>query len=252
MTNRNEEILLEVKNLSTYYQQGQGLLFTSKKQKQVCKEISFSIKRGEVVGLLGESGSGKTTLAKAITGITRNHTGEISLYCNRPQMIFQDPYGSLNPAKKVLWTLEEPLRIQGNSSKAQIRKKAFEMLEQVGLERKIAERYPSQLSGGQRQRVCIAEALMLDPKLLIADEPVSALDVTIQAQIIRLLLKLHRDRNLSILFISHDLRVIYQMCDRALVMRDGQIVEEGEVSTLYSHPTNAYTRQLLEAAGISQ
>lgn len=248
--NMNIDNLLEVENLNTYYLEENGMLSSRKRKKQICKEISFAIKKGEILGLLGESGSGKTTLVKAILGITKDYTGDIRLNCKSPQMIFQDPYSSLNPSKKVLWTLEEPLRIQGGISKEEMKNKAYEMLEKVGLDRKIATRYPSQLSGGQRQRVCIAEALMLDPQLLIADEPVSALDVTIQAQIIRLLLTLHRDMNLSILFISHDLRVIYQMCDRAMVMQDGRIVEEGQIPQLYENPRSPYTRQLIEAAGI--
>jgi len=248
--NMNIDNLLEVENLNTYYLEENGMLSSRKRKKQICKEISFAIKKGEILGLLGESGSGKTTLVKAILGITKDYTGDIRLNCKSPQMIFQDPYSSLNPSKKVLWTLEEPLRIQGGISKEEMKNKAYEMLEKVGLDRKIATRYPSQLSGGQRQRVCIAEALMLDPQLLIADEPVSALDVTIQAQIIRLLLTLHRDMNLSILFISHDLRVIYQMCDRAMVMQEGRIVEEGQIPQLYENPRSPYTRQLIEAAGI--
>ena len=130
------------------------------------------------------------------------------------------------------------------------KKKAYEMLAKVGLDDKIADRYPHELSGGQRQRVCIAMALMREPELLIADEPVSALDVTIQAQIIRLLLELQRDMNLAILFISHDLRVIYQMCERVMVMQDGRIVEEGDVISLFQNPQNPYTIQLMEAAGI--
>ena len=165
-------------------------------------------------------------------------------------MIFQDPYGSLNPSKKVLWILEEPLRVEKKYSKEAMKKKAFDMLARVGLDEKIADRYPDELSGGQRQRVCIAMALMLEPELLIADEPVSALDVTIQAQIIRLLLQLQRDMNLAILFISHDLRVIYQMCERVMIMQEGRIVEESELISLFEHPKDPYTIQLMEAAGI--
>lgn len=246
----DRDYLLEVRNLNTYYIEGESIFASKKRKKQVCKDISFGIKRGEILGLLGESGSGKTTLVKAILGITKEYTGEICLHCKQPQMIFQDPYGSLNPSKKVLWILEEPLRVEKKYSKEEMKKKAFEMLARVGLDEKIADRYPDELSGGQRQRVCIAMALMLEPELLIADEPVSALDVTIQAQIIRLLLQLQRDMNLAILFISHDLRVIYQMCERVMIMQEGRIVEEGELISLFEHPKDPYTIQLMEAAGI--
>ena len=246
----DRDCLLEVRNLNTFYIEEESIFTSKKRKKQVCKDVSFTIKRGEILGLLGESGSGKTTLVKAVLGITKEYTGEIALNCTQPQMIFQDPYGSLNPAKKILWILEEPLRVQKKHDSESRKKKAYEMLAKVGLGDKIADRYPHELSGGQRQRVCIAMALMLEPELLIADEPVSALDVTIQAQIIRLLLELQRDMNLAILFISHDLRVIYQMCERVMVMQDGRIVEEGDVISLFQNPQNPYTIQLMEAAGI--
>ena len=246
----DRDCLLEVRNLNTFYIEEESIFTSKKRKKQVCKDVSFTIKRGEILGLLGESGSGKTTLVKAVLGITKEYTGEIALNCTQPQMIFQDPYGSLNPAKKILWILEEPLRVQKKHDSESRKKKVYEMLAKVGLDDKIADRYPHELSGGQRQRVCIAMALMLEPELLIADEPVSALDVTIQAQIIRLLLELQRDMNLAILFISHDLRVIYQMCERVMVMQDGRIVEEGDVISLFQNPQNPYTIQLMEAAGI--
>lgn len=165
-------------------------------------------------------------------------------------MIFQDPYSSLNPSKKVGWILEEPLKLNTKLGRTERRRKVARMLERVGLEEKIAERYPRQLSGGQRQRVCIAESLMLEPKLLIADEPVSALDVTIQAQILELLQEIQKEMGLSILFISHDMRVVYQMSQRVMVMKDGRIVESGEVDEVYFHPKHPYTKMLLEAADI--
>ncbi|TCL60060.1 peptide/nickel transport system ATP-binding protein [Kineothrix alysoides] len=229
-----------------------------KKHVPVLDHVSFEIERGEILGLVGESGCGKSTLAKAILNMIKHESGEITYDVSknnkgiRPQMVFQDPYSSLNPVKKVGWILEEPLKLRGGLTKAKRLEKVREMLDRVGLDDVFADRYPRQLSGGQRQRVALAGALMLEPELLIADEPVSALDVTIQAQIIELLLKLHRDMNLSVLFISHDLRVVYQMCDRVMIMKKGEIVEMGKVQEVYFSPKHEYTQTLLEAAGISE
>ena len=245
-----DHYVLQVKDLNVSYTDEAHHLFGANQKKAVCKNISFSIKQGEIVGLLGESGCGKSTLAKAITHMVKADSGEIELLDPHPMMIFQDPYGSLNPAKKIGWILEEPLKIKGGYSREERRAKVFSMLEKVGLEPKIADHFPSQLSGGQRQRVAIGVALILEPKLLIADEPVSALDVTIQAQIIRLLLKLHKEMGLSILFISHDLRVVYQMSDRVMVMKQGSIVEQGELESVYENPKTPYMQELLKSAGI--
>lgn len=221
-----------------------------KKKTEVLKGVSFSMKSGEILGLVGESGCGKSTLAKVILGLYKPDSGSVEHFSTHPQMVFQDPYGSLNPAKKIGWILEEPLRVNTKLSKGERQERALQMLKKVGLDEKMAERYPSQLSGGQRQRVCIGEALMLSPKLLVADEAVSALDVTIQQQIMELMLSLKEEMGLSILFISHDMRVVYQMSDRVLVMKDGLIVERGEVEDVYFSPQHAYTKELLAAAGI--
>ena len=244
------DLVLEVKNVSNYYLENRKLLSQKGERKQVLRNVSFSMSAGEVLGLVGESGCGKTTLSRAILGLLRGYEGEIVHHSTRPQMIFQDPYSSLNPSKKLGWILEEPLKNEGGYTGEERRRKALEMLRQVGLEEAFADRYPRELSGGQRQRVCIGAALMSEPALLIADEPVSALDVTIQAQVMELLMKLHRERNLAILFISHDLRVVYQMCDRVMIMKDGEIVESGERDDVYFSPKHVYTKQLLEAAGI--
>ena len=245
------ENILEVDNLNVYYK-NKGR--KNNALQHVLHDVSFSMKKGEILGLVGESGCGKTTLAKAILGMQKRFDGSIKLDCDNPQMVFQDPYGSLNPSKKIGWILEEPLRMKKGDKKLtreQRIKRVDEMLEKVGLDVKVKEHYPSELSGGQRQRIAIAAALLCDTTFLIADEPVSALDVTIQAQIIKLLLKLQQELGISILFISHDLRVVYQMCDRVMIMQNGVILEQGEVEEIYQNPKSEYTQLLLEAANIS-
>ena len=242
------ENILEVKNVNVYYTEKKSLFSGKNVRKHVLKDVSFTMQEGEILGLVGESGCGKTSLAKAILGMQKQFTGDIRLACKNPQMVFQDPYSSLNPAKKIGWILEEPLRMKKIPAE-QRKKRVDEMLEKVGLPISCKEHYPGELSGGQRQRVAIASALLCDTKFLIADEPVSALDVTIQAQIIRLLLKLQKEMGISILFISHDLRVVYQMCDRLIIMQDGEIIERGNVEEIYKSPKTTYTKLLLEAAG---
>lgn len=217
---------------------------------KVLNNISFDVRACEVVGLVGESGCGKSTLAKAMIGLITPDSGNVIHQHKNPQMIFQDPYGSLNPSKTIEFILEEPLKNLTDMSAEERAKKALEMITKVGLSPEHLSRLPSELSGGQRQRVCIAQALMLEPKFLIADEPVSALDVTIQAEVLKLMQKLHEELGLSILFISHDLRVVHQMCDRIMVMKDGCIVEEGTRDEIYNNPQHEYTKSLLESAGL--
>ena len=182
--------ILEVKHVSASYTT-QGGAFSREKVQIVLHDVSFDLYEGEALGLVGESGSGKTTIARAILGFLPKYDGEIIHYSKRPQLIFQDPYTALNPARTVGWILEEPLKIYGKFDKAERRRRIVEMLENVGLSEEYMSRRPSELSGGQRQRVSIAAALIVRPKLVIADEPVSALDVTIQAQILQLLDDMH-------------------------------------------------------------
>ncbi len=243
--------VLEVKDVHVSFLEERRTIFDKRNRIEVLKGISFDIDEGEIVGLVGESGCGKSTLAKSILGLIKPDSGEIINETRYPQMIFQDPYSSLNPAKTVRFILEEPLKNLTDMGPEERITKAKEKLNAAGLDDKYLEHKPSELSGGQRQRVCIAESLMMEPKLLIADEPVSALDVTIQAQILKLLDDLQENLGLSILFISHDLRVVYQLCDRVLVMKDGVIVEEGDIDEVYRNPGHEYTKQLLAASGIT-
>ena len=240
------EPILEIKNLNSFYRQG-GSAFSKGKTVQVLKNVNLTIGQGEVLGLVGESGSGKSTLAKSILGMTE-YEGQIIHHSRRPQMVFQDPYSSLNPAFTIRRIVEEPLRIFGKYSPQERTQRVEEMLEAVGLGPEFYDRKPHQLSGGQRQRVSIAAAMISKPKLVILDEAVSALDVTIQDQILDLLMKLRREFGLSYLFISHDLNVVYQCCDRVIVMQRGEIVEENTVDGIFDNPVHPYTKQLLKAA----
>ncbi len=235
---------LSVRHLTCGYESGGGLLGKAKR-REVLHDVTFDVREGEILGLVGESGTGKSTLAKAILGMIKPDSGEIVHYTKRPQMIFQDPYSSLNPAYSVAWILEEPLRIFGKYNALERAQRVRDILDRVELPEEVLDAKPAELSGGQRQRVSIAAALIQRPKFLVADEPVSALDVTIQAQILGLLKKLNHELELSYLFISHDLNVVYQLCDRVLVMKDGRIVEQGTVEELFGNPKEDYTRRLL-------
>ena len=239
--------ILTVKDVTVGYTvKGRGI-FGKKTTKTIVKGVSFDIKEGEIFGIVGESGSGKSTLSKAIVGLTPHASGEITMQEAHPQMVFQDPYSSLNPAKTIGSILSEPLIIEGKLKKEERRRKVEQMLEEVGLKGDYYGRNIAKLSGGQRQRVAIALALMTNKKFIVLDEPVSALDVTIQDQILKLLKRLQQQHRLSYLFISHDLNVVYELCDRIAVMKDGVIVEQGTRDEIYYHPKEAYTRQLIEA-----
>jgi peptide/nickel transport system ATP-binding protein len=242
------EPLLEVKHLNAFYRTG-GAPLARKGKKQALFDVSFTIEAGEVLGLVGESGCGKTTLSRAILGINRDITGEIIHHAEQPRMVFQDPASSLNPARSVGWILEEPLRCAG-VSRAERTRRAKQMLVHVGLDESYYSRRPAELSGGQRQRVAIGAAIIGEPRLVIADEPVSALDVTIQAQILDLLTRLREELGLSYLFISHDMDVIWQLCDRVMVMQSGHIVEIGTREQIFRAPQHEYTKKLLAAAEI--
>lgn len=233
------EPVLEVKHVSASYREG-------RKEQQVLKDIDFTVRENEILGLVGESGCGKTTLSKVILGFVKVQEGQIIHHTGKPQMIFQDSYSSLNPGKRVGWILEEPLRMQ-KIPKEERRRKVLAMAEKTGLTKEHLKRRPRELSGGQRQRVSIAVSLLQGSRFIIADEPVSALDVTIQRQIMELIIKLQEEMKFSVLFISHDLNVIYQMCDRVMVMSNGRIVEEGEVEEVFANPQAVYTKELMAA-----
>lgn len=210
------EKILEVKHVNAYYREG-------KTRRQILDDVSFTLYEGEIVGLVGESGSGKSTLCKCVLGLLKDYEGEVVHYTQRPQMVFQDPFSALNPRKTIGWILEEPLRVKGGSSRQERRKKAEEMLQRVHLPEDFYGRYPRELSGGQRQRVSIALALITGTKFILADEPLSALDVTVQAQIIALLKELQEKERICYLFVSHDLDVVSMLCGRVLFLQDGKV-----------------------------
>ena len=218
------------------------------KWRQILHGIDFTLREGEILGLVGESGSGKSTLARVILGLEPEYTGTILHHTELPQMVFQDPGGSLNPRMTVGRTVEEPLIVAGGYGRTQRREAVREMLGLVGLDERYLDRLPQALSGGQRQRVSIAAALIRRPQFLVLDEPVSALDATVQAQVLDLLWELHRQLGLSYLLISHDLAVVEEMCDRVLILKEGRIVEQGSVAQIFDAPQEEYTKQLLRAS----
>ena len=240
--------ILHVEHLNVYYQNA-GKLFSSKDDEHVkiIDDMSFDLYEGEILGVVGESGCGKSTLAKAIVGLNKDYDGVLDKDGLRPQMVFQDPFSSLNPARKIGWIMEEPLKLRGIKDKNERVKMVDDMLAEVGLDPSFKTRYARELSGGQRQRISIGLAILRGEKFIIADEAVSALDVTVQSQILRLLLKLHDEWNLTYMFISHDLNVVRHMCNRIIVMYRGQIMEEADVEELYEHPRHPYTRMLFDS-----
>jgi len=252
--------ILSVKNISKIYESSGGG-FGRKNKVSALDGVSFNLAQGQTLGIVGESGCGKSTLGRIISRLDSPTSGEIiykgndiakkSLAAMRPlrkeiQFIFQDPYASLNPRRQIGAIIEEPMRIHG-VSKDERRARAHELLEKVGLDKNSYEKYPHEFSGGQRQRVVIARALTLKPELIIADEPVSALDVSIQAQVLNLFKELQDEMKLTYVFVAHDLGVVRHISDRIAVMYLGKIVELGSVEEIYNNPQHPYTKALLSA-----
>ncbi|HDJ6066440.1 TPA: ABC transporter ATP-binding protein [Staphylococcus aureus] len=255
---KTDEILLSIKNLKQYFNAGK------KNEVRAIDNISFDIYKGETLGLVGESGCGKSTTGKSIIKLNDITSGEILYegtdiqkikkrkdllkFNKKIQMIFQDPYASLNPRLKVMDIVAEGIDIHHLASDKRDRKKrVYDLLETVGLSKEHANRYPHEFSGGQRQRIGIARALAVEPEFIIADEPISALDVSIQAQVVNLLLKLQRERGITFLFIAHDLSMVKYISDRIAVMHFGKIVEIGPSEEIYQNPLHDYTKSLLSA-----
>ncbi|ONG56206.1 peptide ABC transporter ATP-binding protein [Pseudoroseomonas deserti] len=258
--------LVEIDSLQKHFPVGGGLFGRGKKQVRALDGVSLSIEKGEILSVVGESGSGKTTLGRTVLRLTDPTAGAIRFegqditslsrralrpFRQRMQLVFQDPFASLNPRQTVEQIVATPLAIHaGGSSATEKRERVADMLRLVGLQPHHADRYPHELSGGQRQRVGIARALILNPSFLVADEPVSALDVSIQAQVVNLLLELKEKLGLTILFIAHDLAVVGHISDRIAVMYLGRVVEVAETGTLFRSPRHPYTEALFSAAPI--
>lgn len=256
-----DNTLLHIKNLNVEYTSKKGILGEAQTIHAV-NDLSLDIKRGEILAVAGESGCGKSTLAKAIIQLEPVKSGEIIFegknsldldkkdlkrFRKKVQMIFQNPYASLNPKMKIIETLKEPLKINTDLSDEEIESRVTETACKVGLDKECLNLYPHEFSGGQRQRIAIARALVLNPEFILADEPVSALDVSIQAQIINLLKELKEDYNLTFLFISHDLSVIKYLSDRVAIMYLGEIVELGKTDEIFFTPEHPYTKALLSS-----
>ncbi len=255
--------MIRVENIKKYFPIKDGFFNNKTGDVKAVENVSFEIPEGEILGLVGESGSGKSTLGRAIIRLIEPTEGNI-YYKNKNitkfsdsemrklrkdfQIIFQDPYASLDPRKKIFDIISQGLKVHEKMDKNSINRKVEEIIQDVGLQKEHLNRYPHEFSGGQRQRIGIARALVLNPKFIIADEPVSALDVTIQAQILNLILELKKKYSLTILFISHDLSVINQIADRVMVMYLGHLVEVANTSNLFSNPQHPYTRSLIETA----
>lgn len=253
---------LDVRNLKKTYTKHTGFLNTKSFTVNALDDVSFSVKKGQCLAIVGESGSGKSTLAKTIMKLLSPDSGEINfmkqnivnlssdetrVFRKKIQMIFQDPFSSLNPKFTIRQILSEPLEIHMMGDKDEIESKVIEHIKLVGLSEDDLSRYPHQFSGGQRQRICIARALIIKPEVIVCDEPVSALDVSIQAQILELLKKLQKKFQLTYLFITHDLRVVKYIADEVIVLQNGKLVEKGSVTQLFNKPSTDYTKALIEA-----
>jgi peptide/nickel transport system ATP-binding protein len=262
----NGDPILEVERLVKHFPVRRGLLFDREVDRvRAVDDVSFSVGRGETLGLVGESGSGKSTLCRAVLQLLKPTAGSVrfegreiaglSRRRMRPlrremQMVFQDTHSSLNPRKRIGRIVGEPLRLQGEASGTELRRRVQELLERVGLSPEHYDRFPHEFSGGQRQRIGIARALALRPKLIVADEPVSALDVSIRAQIVNLLDDLQDEFGLTYLFVAHDIGVVRHVSDRIAVMHNGKIVEEDEADRVCERPSDPYTKTLLAAVPI--
>lgn len=257
-----DNVLVDIRQVDKMFTLVGGMLNTKKRIVHAVNHLDLQVYNGETLGLVGESGCGKSTLARLIAGLDKPSSGEIHFkgmnintydkkslkeYHRNVQLIFQDPYSSLNPRKTAAGIIREPLTIHGIGNSRTRKESALAVMAKVGLSDEQANRYPHEFSGGQRQRIGIARALILQPRLIIADEPVSALDVSIQAQILNLLKDLKQDFGLTYLFVSHDLNVIRHMADRIAVMYLGRIVELGDKKDIYESPLHPYTKLLLSA-----
>ncbi len=255
------DIVFKINNLKKYYEISLGL-FKKPKIIKAVDDISFEVKKGEILSIVGESGCGKSTTAKLMLkieeptdgtilfegkDITKIEGEELREYRKKVQIIFQDPYSSLNPRWKVGEIIGEPLKLNTKMSDKDIKERVLYLMEKVGMLPEWYSRYPHQFSGGQRQRIGIARALALNPEVIVCDEPVSALDVSIQAQVLNLLLDLQEEFNLTYIFISHDLSVVEHISDRIVVMYFGNIVENADVDTIFTHPKHDYTKKLINA-----
>ncbi|HRN63445.1 MAG TPA: ATP-binding cassette domain-containing protein [Alicycliphilus sp.] len=260
--NDSNSPLLRVQDLRRDYPLPRTSLLGPRPQVHALRGVSLDIHAGRSLGVVGESGSGKSTLARLVMALDTPSAGSVELLgrdlhrlparalraARRDfQMVFQDPYGSLNPRQTVQAIVTEPLQALANATKAELRERAAEVLAQVGLRAGDAHKYPHEFSGGQRQRIAIARALITRPRLIVADEPVSALDVSVQAQVLNLLQDLQERHGVSYLLISHDLAVVQQLCDEVLVLYQGQVVERGAPQALFTQPRHPYTQALVAA-----
>jgi oligopeptide ABC transporter, ATP-binding protein AppF len=259
---RQQNPLIQVKDLKKYYPVKTGIIPHVTDYVKAVDGVSFSIYEGEILGLVGESGCGKTTIGKLLTGLEKPTEGAIlyrgmdildwtakeqKKYRTKIQMIFQDPYSSLNPRKHIYEILAAPMLYHGISDRQTVEKDVKELLEMVGMPQSALGRYPHEFSGGQRQRIGIARALSLKPEFIVCDEPVSALDVSVQAQILNLLKSLQNELQLTLLFIGHGLGAVHYVSDRIAVMQNGRIVELGDAREVFHHPQQEYTKMLLNS-----
>ena len=259
---RQQNPLIQVKDLKKYYPVKTGIIPHVTDYVKAVDGVSFSIYEGEILGLVGESGCGKTTIGKLLTGLEKPTEGAIlyrgmdildwtakeqKKYRTKIQMIFQDPYSALNPRKHIYEILAAPMLYHGISDKQTVEKDVKELLEMVGMPQSALGRYPHEFSGGQRQRIGIARALSLKPEFIVCDEPVSALDVSVQAQILNLLKSLQNELQLTLLFIGHGLGAVHYVSDRIAVMQNGRIVELGDAREVFHHPQQEYTKMLLNS-----